>query len=381
MAGRTSPDQIFNRSGRRHFRRTYSRREVRFSVVIVLALAMLLGWIYWRGLHPDPELFSAGASLLAEGDRKEVHVPSPVPAIDSPSTAKSQLPLTPVAMSGDWSVIKSKSYSPDEMYVKINGRASFYQSFGCKRLIAAELQSKSDASKIIDIELYEMQTVANALGVYAGERQPEVQVKLEQDTLYHRARNALFLARGGYYLRAIGSDESPAVLRQLEYLQGAAQGQLPRQRLPWAYALFVGTMGLAPDKLGFFPENAFSLDFARQVYVAQLKDGGEAFATLARSDKTAAILARRYHRAFLELGERVATKSGTTPWIKERYINTLSNVDHRGRLVVGVRRVDQLTAARRALTRLQQAAAALPSQALQETDVVPSAKGIPGDEH
>ena len=53
-------DRVFVSDGRRHFRRTYSRTEVRAGLAVLLGLALLLVWVGWKGAHPDPSLFGEG---------------------------------------------------------------------------------------------------------------------------------------------------------------------------------------------------------------------------------------------------------------------------------------------------------------------------------
>ena len=57
-------DRLFVRDGWRHYRRTYSLAEVRWGLVVLGALILVGGWVFWKGRHPDPTLFSDGAALL-----------------------------------------------------------------------------------------------------------------------------------------------------------------------------------------------------------------------------------------------------------------------------------------------------------------------------
>ena len=77
----TDEDRLFVRDGWRHYRRTYSRTEVRWGLAILACLGAIAAWVAWKGRHPDPALFADGTALLkaaappaaqapaAEGDR------------------------------------------------------------------------------------------------------------------------------------------------------------------------------------------------------------------------------------------------------------------------------------------------------------------------
>ena len=57
-------DRLFVREGFRHYRRRYSLTEVRWGWAVLASLLAIAGWVAWKGAHPDPALFSDGASLL-----------------------------------------------------------------------------------------------------------------------------------------------------------------------------------------------------------------------------------------------------------------------------------------------------------------------------
>jgi hypothetical protein len=244
------------------------------------------------------------------------------------------------------------------MYMKINGRASFYKSFGCEGLIFATLSHKKKLVHTVDIEIFEMGKMQNALGVYAGERQPEAKVELVEGTMGHRARNALFLVRGNYYLRAIGSSEDNAVLSQLDHLWSETGKAIEAESLPWAYELFTARLGLAPSQVAYFPKNAFSFGFAKDVYVGKHKGGGQSFAIATKSADAARDLAQQYTAGFLAAGEKLKPSLGVH-WAKENFINTISGAKAAGRMVIGGYRMPDEKAAHAALGKLERAASTL----------------------
>jgi len=197
-----------------------------------------VAWIAWKGRHPDPSLFMletdlAQAGVAAAADR------GPVPA--------------PLAAPG-WTEGDVSLFDSDNLYEKIDGREGYYKSFGFERLYFVSIVSTEDSQAAVDIELYDLGNAANAVGAYSGERSPGVSTAASESGLTHIERNAMYLTRGRFYLRAIGSEESPRVRTQLERLQGIFGSELPGEPLPWGYALFVGRMGVDPGALVRAPD-------------------------------------------------------------------------------------------------------------------------------
>jgi len=332
MASRASnkADRIFVQNGRRLYRRRFSASETRAGIVILLILAGIVAWVAWKGAHPDPTLFMLDIDLAQSGAAVTADR-GPVP--------------TGLAVAG-WSEGEVSSFDPDNLYVKINGREGFYKSFGFEMLYFLSIVSDEDAQTAVDIELYDLGNPANAVGCYSGERSPGAKPEASASGLRHIDRNALYLTRGRYYLRAIGSEESPEVLAQLTQLQNRFEGELPGEPLPWGVTLFVAHMGMDPGRVGYAPENAFSFGFARDVYSATLDDDAELFVTPAAHEAAAGDLAAQFRDGFRQYGE------DDGDFIRDRYLGTFASAAPSGAWVVGVRGATDREAARSAMERL-----------------------------
>jgi len=331
-------DRIFVRNGRRHYRRQYSISESRVGITLLVVLASVIAWVAWRGAHPDPSLFMLETDLSQSG-AAEAADRGPIPA---------QLVVP------GWSEGTVSQFDNDNLYVKINGREGYYKSFGFERLYFLSIVSTEDGQTAVDIELYDLGNPANAVGAYSGERSPDVTPAANESGLTHIDRNALYLTRGRYYLRAIGSEESPEVLAQLEHLQRRFGSALPGEPLPWGFALFVGQMGMEPGSLSFAPENAFSFGFARNVYSVSLDDDSELFVTPAGTESDARELAARFREGFLQYG----TADGD--FVEDRYLGTYSIVTVAGPWVVGIHRATEKRASLQAVEELANAVKDLP---------------------
>ena len=330
-------DRIFVQNGRGLYRSRFSATETRLGFLVLVALASILGWVAWKGAHPDPTLFALETNLA------------------QPAAASVDRGPVPTGLASDgWSEGDLSQFDSDDLYVKINGREGYYKSFGFERLYFLSIIMAEDAQTAVDIELYDLGSAANAVGAYSGERSPEVTPQVSESGLAHVERNALFLTHGRFYLRAIGSEESPEVTAQLEHIRRRFDTELPAEPLPWGYTFFTGRMGIEPGAVSFAPENAFSFGFARNVYSAAVDDEAELFVTLAGSESEAVELADRFRDGFLQYG----TAEGSL--IKDRYLGTWAAVNATGLWVVGVRRAPSPEGAQRAVEHLSDVVTDLP---------------------
>ena len=311
-------DRLFNPQGRRIYRKSYSLAEVRIGAVIVLLLAVISAWVVWRGRNPDPALFEISLESLDAG--VAIVERGPLPAELAPP---------------GWHETGIAHFDASNLYEKIDGREGYYKALGFQRLHFASIVSDANASTVVDIELFDQGTSANALGAYAGERPPDA-VAIGDDGKSVIARNALFMTRGKYYVRAIGPDESEPVVALLRHLQQRF-ASLQDEALPWGYAVFTGALGFDAGRVSYMPEDAFSFGFARNVYAARLDDDAtELFLTVASDDASATALADQFTQGFLSYGS-AAGESGGVAWVKDRYLGGISGAQTAGSWVLGVR--------------------------------------------
>ncbi|MDH5674382.1 MAG: hypothetical protein OEZ06_19810 [Myxococcales bacterium] len=366
MAPSQPGERLFNPHGRRHYRRRYSHTEVRIGLLILACLVAVAAWVAWAGAHPDPALFGRG--LLDPGASSSSAERGPLPdELAAPGFVEGPV----------------RHFDPDTLYEKINGRAGYFTSRGFVRLSFVSLGDQADAARAVDLELYDMGSAENALGAYSGEKPEAVEPERAVAGLRHRDQNALYLTHDRFYARAIGSDDSEAVVAQLQHLQERLQQALPGRAaaLPWAHQLFQA-LDIGSGAIEYHRENAFSFGFARGVYVARptpaATDAGsgddldetELFVVAAPGSAAAEALAARFVEGFASYGERLsaaatepADANGST-WVQDRYLSTLATAASHGALVYGVRSAPDVPRAAAALARLAAAARALPPDTL-----------------
>ncbi len=359
-ASRRDDDRVFVKQGRRHYRRRYSYTELRIGLVVLVGLGLLVGWVAWRGAHPDPELFSTAESLLQTGDEIQVFESRP-PAASTPAAASpvDRSPL-PAGLAPDgWTEGTVSRFGFDNLYVKINGREDYYKTLGFQELVFVTLTDPDNESRLIDIECFDQGTAENALGAYAGERSPGIVPDVADGGLVHRDRNALFMTRGRYYVRAIGSEDSAPMHTALDHIRTVLVGGIEGDELPWSYALFVGGLGLDPGRIFYLAENAFSFGFGNEVHTALLDDESEIFVVRSGSVEEAEALQEQFTEGFRGYGSAVDSPD-PVQWTEDRYIKTVSGVTRSGAWLLGVRGAPDLPSARSSLEQLRDAVSRMP---------------------
>jgi hypothetical protein len=376
MADSGDDDRLFVRDGWRHYRRRYSLIEVRWGIFTFACILAITAWLMWRGRHPDPHLLGDATAVLETAPAAPLPLPAtPAAPVAEPAAAPADRGPLPRDLAGPgWKEDKVAQFDEENLYVKIDGRADYFRAFNFRRLYSVLLTSEKDPATTVDVEIYDLGTGPNALGAYSGERPPEAKVEVSDAGLLHFDRNALYLARGPYYIRVIGSDETPVVTQKLRQLADVLIKNVSGEPLPWAYGLLIGQMNIGADKITYSAKNAFSLAFADDVWAARPR-GKQTDLELFVSARPAAPAARTFadqlRKSFLELGQR-AGKTGGVELVKDQFLGLFAGVTTQDRFVLGVRGAASKDEAVAEVARLRKALSGAPAELLARAVASPA---------
>lgn len=352
-AGDSEDERIFNRRGRKHFRRTYSKTEVKIGAAIFVVLVLITAWVIWRGRHPDEQLLLTAADLYEPQS-------APAKTLEKAGDPKDRGALpTDLAISG-FKEERIASFGPDNLYEKINGREGYYKGFGFVRLDFASIASSDKPEIYFDLELFDLGRAENAIGAMSGEVPEGGRSAMKDDTLVFEGKSSILLARGKHYARLIGSEESDTVKAALAHARDRLIATLAKEELPLGFVLFAATLQIPADRISFEAENAFSLGFAKDVHLGRLPDETELFLAVEKDGKAAEAMAKKYTAGFKEYGEDGGTAGGIS-WVRDRYLSTFAGASSAGHCVIGVRGAPDKEKAVNELARLKTAAASLSS--------------------
>lgn len=356
---RMDDEPVFNTFRRRPLRLFYSLREFQMGLLTFGLLVAVAAWVAWRGTQPDPALFAVEDRLLSQQGGTIAVYERPVQPWLEPGTAPAAPRLDPFpaeTVSPGWRLAAPPQvFDETNLYSKINGRETFYKAYGFKFLHCLALTSVADGGQGIDIELFDLGGIGNALGAFSGEiSNPDTSVELVDGGLWYATRNGGFLARGRFYARLIGSDDAAAIREKIVQLRAALTAALPAESLPWGYDVLTGRLGINPARVRYHRENAFSFAFATDVYAATVGEGDlEIFFTRRANAAAARALADQFADGFAAYGRRIAAPAAAL--FQNEYVNAIDAVQARGTGVIGVRLAPTAADAQRWLAKLSAA--------------------------
>jgi len=240
-------------------------------------------------------------------------------------------------------------FDPDTLYEKINGRADLYLSSGFVGLEAQRFSMDPASGTWVEVFVYDMATPENAFSVFSMQRREGARSDDIAPNAY-RTENALFLARGNFYLELIGTDDAP----ELHDAMGLLAGKFIQTIGGTAPAGAPGSglfpqEGLVPGSLQLITANAFGYEQLDQVYTCGYLLGGvnlTAFVSRRTDKGAAAALADSYRQTLGSYGATaVDSAMPASGAIALQFFDTYEIVFARGPYLAGVHEADSLEAA------------------------------------
>lgn len=345
-------ERVFNSFRIKVYRPFYSKAEFRAGMMILLVLAAVTAWVLWRGAHPEAGLFVTQEKLLTSRGAKIPIYETPLqrfqenssPAPGGTSTAGNPYePFPAGVVSSNWQAAAPvQMFDETNLYIKIDGRESFYKSFGFKKLYYLSLQSGKQKNLTIDMELFDLGTAENTLGAFSAENSgPNASVQVQNGSLLYFSGNSGFLAQNRYYARLLGSDDNPAIHEAIQTIVTEMNKTFPAGKLPWTYELFAASLGASPGTIKYQKENAFSFGFATDVYSAIVPGSKETevFVLKRNSSAEAADLAKKFASGFGGYGSALKSPAGhpEAMLFKNEFINTVEGAESFDNYVLGIR--------------------------------------------
>jgi hypothetical protein len=253
------------------------------SIFLLAVLAAIGIGIFFKQFRYDPQAFS-----LQSGDVK----------VEASSL------LNVAAPAGYTAMPKAETFDADTLYEKIDGKADLYLESGFKRLDCRVFTNASDPNLWVEIFVYDMGTPKNALAVFGVQKRPEGTEVGVADFAY-KTPDAIFLAKGKYYVEITGSAASEPLVGAMESL-GAA------------FVKSIGSMAGEIEELASFPKEdlvpqsfklyilgAYGYDGFKDLYSAKYDiNGSQTTAFLCKLPDSAAAekLAAEYRKFLIDNG-------------------------------------------------------------------------------
>ncbi len=168
---------------------------------------------------------------------------------------------------------QSEIYTADNLYEYINGDSESFLAFGFEK-VYVHYYSKED--KELVVELYDMGTPLNALGVFRSRRgitSCGKELGMDSDV----GENEIVFVKGKYYVKLYFFDTWKGSDRELLKIARFVADKIPGQKkFPEQFSVFP-RRGLIPCSFAYFPSNYLNLENFNSVFEATYKKGGKTF--------------------------------------------------------------------------------------------------------
>jgi hypothetical protein len=257
-----------------------SRLESLVSILILLAIILIATGVFIRGIQTQQTN----------------------PAIDT------SIP-TPAGFNA---VSETETYNADNLYEKIDGKASLYTESGFEKLYTRRFASPADPNLTMELYLFDMGNIRNAFSVYSLQRRADAETLPEFDFAY-KTVNALYFVHGRYYAEIIGFSESTGLSKAILEVSQNIQTNLPVDKNAKIPELeFFPQENLVAGSPRFYLASAFGFDSLTNTFTAAYKIDDQtvtAFFSKRPGKQDAETLAENYYNFLIANGGVAKTAS------------------------------------------------------------------------
>ncbi len=244
--------------------RRASTRETAASLGVLVALAMVIIWLWWAQARVSPAV--TVAAKAAEAGRA-----------GTPARSTIAADLLATWPAGLRRMSPTEAFAPDTLSDKIDGKAELYLTAGFVAMRCQRIELTSTPGAWLEVFIYDMGKPENAFSVYSSQLRNATQEAGVGDYGYI-AGNQLCLVHGNYYLELIAAEERAPTLRAATELARAFIAATPvtsHANVAQDEVLFPtdsiagAVMLLSADVFGF--------DQLNNTYVARYREGKDEF--------------------------------------------------------------------------------------------------------
>jgi hypothetical protein len=298
--------------------------------VILLCLAGIAAGVFLKQFYFNPAVLAASAAApAATGTTK------PVPSPQNETT-----PTLPPELSA---FSAPETFTADNLYDKIDGKADLYLTAGFVGLQCQRLALKAANDTWMEWFVYDMGRLPPAFSVFSLQRRAEAQ-PLDLTPFAYQTRNALFFVCGRYYVEAVTAMPTEpmmaamrAMARQFVAANPPGAMRIPELELFPPENLEAGSQGLqVADAFGF---DGFTNVFTAQYHLPGGATSAGVLAFLERTKTPAeAATLREAYRAFLLAngGKEIETGDAASLGKPINFMDNVEIVFAEDNLVAGV---------------------------------------------
>jgi hypothetical protein len=243
-------------------------------------------------------------------------------------------------------------YTADNLFEKINGKATFYLDSQFQNLSTQRFADTDAEDLWIELYVYDMGIARDAFSVYSRQIRPEAQ-PLPDEEFGYKTTNGMYLAAGRFYVEMVGSAQSHRLLDAMAKIARKIKTNLTAGDQEQILELgLLPRDNLIPDTVKLYLSDAFGFEGLTDTFVARYRYDGQtitAFFTRRAGPKDARELAEKYFNFLIDSGATAKqTVSNTLQKIGARtadVYDTIEIIGVVGPFVAGIHEADDQSAA------------------------------------
>lgn len=268
------------------------RLESAISICLLAVLFLIAAGVFLKQSGFDMSRFGIYATASNLSSQKS-------------QTIGSETTLRNLAPMGFETLSELETYTQENLYEKINGKAPLYIESGFIKLFTQRFVSRDDRNLWMELFLFDMGTTKNAFSVYSVQRRPDADA-LQTMQFAYRTTNALYFAIDKYYVELVGSAQSQELLEAML----AVADKIP-SRLAVAKDTEIAELRLfpqeniVPDSFKLYSAGTFGFDGLTDTFTARYRLGEKtitAFLSRRQNAQDAQLVAESYYKFLIQNG-------------------------------------------------------------------------------
>ena len=361
MARKKNKDKVLNDRPRKVFRKYIGKNEIAFSVFFIVFTAAMGVWFVVQKDNYDPTERDISMEVMIAQQVEDHLWEPPLERWVEPGTRTGggapafDLGVFPAStIVGGWDPSsRVEVFDGTNVYEKINGQETQYKAYGFQFLHFVAIENR-EAGLEINIELYDMGSFQNALGIFAAQRSAGSQVEREGNTFLYRTQAGALGIVDKFYFKFTGNEDSDVIRSHaVKVATDFADGMAESGATPRAFMILAGDLEVDFSGIEYIKEDVFQYDFAKDFWFGAVGDSPEFKYYLHETESEAAAaelfgLIQEEH----SFDYTVLSSDDASAAMKHDFLDTIFTLNHSGRFVFGIDGApdeEQADAAQRAL--------------------------------
>jgi len=226
---------------------------------------------------------------------------------------KEKTPLSLLIPDGFEALSEIETYTAENLYEKINGKAPLYTEAGFVKLFTRRLVNKDNEDLWMELFVYDMGAAKNAFSVYSLQQRPDAQIMGDMGFAY-KSGNALYLAAGRYYVELVGSSESDELFKVMVTIAKDIKASFAVDDTPIAELTLLPQENLVPGSIKLFSAGVFGFEGLSGTFTAKYEINNETvtvFLSRRAGEQEAKEVADGYYKFLIDNG---AEDKGQLAW-------------------------------------------------------------------